>query len=180
MSKKLIRLSENGEDNLARIKQKQDFQSDTETVRFCISFTHSKLFPEYVQVLKERNERTPEDRAEKKIENAEALISAKEKKAKEIQQAKVEQGREVCLMLRGEEYQDQHGEPKCRYYSYGWINTKNASVTERTKYLDELTLADADIQYYDDTEKPPKPMPADQVIATLVELGLTDNKGKPL
>ena len=57
---------------------------------------------------------------------------------------------------------------------------KNAWVTKQTRYLHELTENDIEYQYYNDGTNPREPMPADQVIATLVDLGITDNKGKPL
>ncbi len=180
LKKKQMSHTEEGWKMLEDIMSAKCFTNLNEAFRNCISFTHSKYFPEYVQVARERASATPEQKAEKSIEKQEAILSAKEKKAKDEAERKLADGREICLTLRGEEFPDANGVPKCRYLSYGWLNPKNAWVNERVKYMDELTLEDADLQYYVDRTKPAKPMPADQVLATLVELGLTDNVGKPL
>ena len=178
--KKQISHTQDGWDKVAELQEANGFTNLNETVRYAISFTHNKRFPDYVVTAKERANKTPEDKANEKIEVKEAIETAKEKRQKDKAQQAIEFGREICLTLRGEEYPDKNGNPKCRYYSYAWLNPKNASVTERNKYLDELTLEDADMQYYNDAVSPKQPMPADQVIATLVELGVTDPSGKPL
>lgn len=178
--KKQISHTEDGWEKVAELQEACGFTNLNETVRYAISFTHNKRFPEYVVTAKERANKTPEEKADEKVKAQEAILTAKEQKAKDKAQQAIEDGRAICLTLRGEEYADKNGNPKCRYYSYAWLNPKNASVTERNAYLDELTLADADMQFYNDGVSPKQPMPADQVIATLVELGLTDNHGKPL
>jgi hypothetical protein len=150
-------------------------------VRNAIIYMYNKQNPEYVQAIRDRASKTPEDRAEDSVSKAEAKIKAKDALKAREKAERVENGRRIAGELRGEITVDEKsGDEKCTYYSYAWVNAKNASFTERTKYLDELTDEDIEFQFYNNTIKPKQAMPSDQVIATLVDLNLTDAQGRPI
>lgn len=182
--KKMVSLNDRTMDYLASIKDKHGHISDSETVRYALTFTYNKENPAYVEALRETardRAKSPEEKAVEHVDKVEARRIAKEQKEADALKERVENGRRIAGELRGVVVLDEKsGDEKCKYYSYGWLNPKNAWFNERVKYLDELTDDDIEFQYYNDGTNPKSPMPADQVIATLVELGLTDNMGKPL
>lgn len=173
-------------DQVTNIQQSRGFKHEVDVVTLAISelykneFNYVKVAKDKLDLKKQKMAQSPEQTAENKIIEQEAFVTAKEKREAKKKADLVEAGREIAVTLRGEVYLDEKsGDEKCRYYSYGWLNTRNAWFNERVKYLDELTLEDADMQFYNDGTNPKSPMPADQVIATLVELGLTNEQGKP-
>lgn len=183
MSKKLkkqITLTEIQLEFLNRIKESNGLTTLSNAINYAIAFTFKKENPAYVEVARERFSKSVEDKAVEHVDKAEARRIAKEKKIEEQRITKVENGARICRELRGEEYTDEKNQRKCRYFTYGWLNPKNAWVTPHVAYLDELTDNDIEMQYYNDGVAPKQPMPADQVIATLVDLNITDNEGKPL
>ncbi len=183
-SKKVISLTDDMWDKVEAIRMGNSFLTTIEAIRYAITVAHKKEVPAYIEVAREKlsiQARTPEEKADIKLDIEEAKSKAKEDREAKKLQEKIEQGRSICINLRGKEKKDASGNPKCTYYSYSWLNTKNATATERSKYLDELTLEDADFQFYKEaTSKAPKePMDPTVVIATLVDLGMTDEKGIP-
>lgn len=180
MKKKQITLTETQIEFLNKIKESNGLTTLSNAINYAIAFTYKKENPAYVEVARERIAKAPVDKAVEHVDKIDARKKAKQDKIDEAQKERVEAGRMIALNLRGEIYTDDRGEEKCRYYVYGWLNTKNAWVNEHTKYLDELTDTDVEQQYYNDSTNPKTPMPSDQVIATLVDLGITDNQGKPL
>lgn len=163
------------------IQKKHGFLNKQEAIRYCIAFTQKKENPEYIELIKERKERmsrAPEEKADERLSIEEAKQKKKEEREAEALNEKIENGRRIAGELRGTIKKDAHGNEKCTFYVYQFTNPQNASVGEKTVYLDELSDNDIETQYMNTiTNEPEEPL---RVIETLVALGLTDKEGKPL
>lgn len=178
---KLITFSPDGWESVEKIQAQHGFLSSAEAVRYAVAFTFKKENPAYVLAEEKKHERiarTPEEKASEKVEIQSAILTAKEEKEKKRQEDIIENGARICRELRGKETKDASGNRKCVYHLYQFTNPKNASIGEKTLYLDELSDNDIETQYMNTITN--EPCPADQVIATLVDLGLTDNMGEPI
>jgi hypothetical protein len=171
---KLVTFSPDMWEKIEALREEHGLLRDQDAIRHCVSFTWKKEHPNYVEALKERANKTPEDKAKEKEEVEKAKAQREADKLAE----KIENGRRIARELRGTIHKDRNNNEKCTFFVYQFTNVKNASVGEKTVYLDDLTDEEVEKQYMNTiTNEPEDPL---RVIETLVSLGVTDKEGKPL
>jgi hypothetical protein len=116
----------------------------TYTLRTLVAVTHKREFPEYIQVRKEANNRTPEDIARARIAVEDAKDQAQENREKERQEG-------ICLLMDGAEIisDPTTGRPACKYTMY---TMSSPHIVDETPTITALTLMNDDtphLQYND-------------------------------
>ena len=167
--KRLIEFSEEQYNILEDIRQDRLMSSISEALRYCIRFTSEKgVTPAYIRQENSKTDRinrTPQEKAQEKVDVEVARLQAIEDKKKREAEEAIKNGERICRELGGKEGKDKNGNRRCTYKTYSWLNPQNASANERVRYLDELTDNDIETQYYNEVTK--EPMPADQVMEAI-------------
>jgi hypothetical protein len=115
---------------LDSIQDKYGISTRTDTLRMVIANQHSKEFPEYIQVAKNRP--SPVDREIAKLDAQEAKGEVKKKRENDHQ-------REICLIMDNASIttHPENGNPACRYPIY---TTKSPHTVDITWFTEELSV----------------------------------------
>ena len=139
-----VNLQEQILEKLDQLQERYGATNRTNAISMTIALAHKREFPEYIQMKKESNARTPEDMARAKL----AVEEAKEQAQEERERARQEG---ICLLMDGAEIVSDPttGRPACRYTMY---TMSSPHIVDETPMITALSLMNDDtphLQYND-------------------------------
>lgn len=146
--KKLITFTEEGWGAVVKIKERNNLLKDNDAVRHAIAYCNNKEEPSYVMATKNKVPLTPEEKAQVRVEVQEAKENIKQTKAEKQLEERKENGKRICILLKGKTHTDHNKNTKCFWNSGSYINPKNASIIENEEYVEDLTEEHVQKQFY--------------------------------
>lgn len=144
-----VRLSPDVDEAIEAVMEHTNIQDVANTIRYCISFTKSKLIPEYIATKKMAPKRVIYDNP---IDKVEAELVRKKEKAQAEHALKVREGMKICGLLDGEIVNQESGHTACKFALYEKVGTRVIQGS-RTIPIDDLHQSHIDSQYKGGTKK---------------------------
>lgn len=135
--KKLIDFNEDEIKMINDLKKKFGTRTDAQTIRTALVQMHTKAYPDYITVQKDRPSLSPQEKGERSAEQALAKDEAKKQKL-------IDSGQAVCDQLGGKVDKD----GRCHYHIYTYFGEKRAPTkSPRSNNLPYITSVLLDHQY---------------------------------
>jgi len=115
---------------IQEIKEKLSYKHEVDVVVHAINNLHKEEFKDYLVgkgIRAAFNNLPPEEKAKSKLELAEAMDKVKQDKADKILEEKKENGKRICVLLKGKTHTDHNKNTKCFWNSGSYLNPKNLS-----------------------------------------------------
>lgn len=145
-----IRLTEEVDEAIQAVMEHTNIQDVANTIRYCISFTKSKLIPEYISVKKSAPKRTVFDNPMDKVAHE---LAKKKEKAQAEHALKVKNGMRICELLDGEVVNQEGGHTACKFTTYELANPRLVLTGSRTMPIDDLYEELIQLQYKGGTKE---------------------------
>jgi len=143
-----IRLTEDVEESINTVMEHTNIQDIANTIRYCISFTKSKLIPEYIAT-KKTTKRVVYDNP---MDRVEAQLAKKKEEAEAKRALSIKRGMEICELLDGEIVTQEGGFTACKYTTYDKVGSR-VLTGSRTVPIEDLNDGHIEAQFKGGTKK---------------------------
>ncbi len=143
----LLNIGDTLQDYISQIKTKRGIENNSEAIRYCISSTFAKEFPDYIQVAKARTSVDPETKAKTRAEAGVAVAEAREEAKLKREHNR---GTKLCAIMDGTLTSDPYtGQPNdaCRYTMYSMASPWIINEREVVESLDQLNDETPSLQW---------------------------------